>query len=80
MGSIHNRYITVVTIVTLSLAPVFRHHHWVWQLVSRQEATEIVQCAKSDPCPTAKRTVVERYLTPRKSEMRKAHGRPPRRP
>jgi hypothetical protein len=80
LGSIHHRYITVVTIVTLSLAPVFRHHHWVWMLVGRHQTKTVVECARGDSCPARKRTVVEKYLAPSRLELQKAHGKRPHRP
>jgi hypothetical protein len=61
--SIHTRGVTVVTIITLVFAPVFRGHHWVWHLVSKKVETTQVACKPSDPCP-AHKTVLDKVYLP----------------
>ena len=51
MNSGGHRGFTVVTIVTLIFAPLFVHHHWVWQLVGKTKQTTIEQCVAHQPCP-----------------------------
>jgi hypothetical protein len=60
--SIHTRGVTVVTIITLVFAPVFRGHHWVWHLVGRKVETTQVACKPHDPCPAQKIVVDKVYL------------------
>jgi hypothetical protein len=60
--SIHTRGVTVVTIVTLVFAPVFRGHHWVWHLVGKKVETKQVVCQPKEPCPAEKTIVNKVYL------------------
>jgi hypothetical protein len=47
----------VVTIVTLMFAPLFAHHHWMWQLVGKTEQSHVEQCVVNQPCPKKQRIV-----------------------
>jgi hypothetical protein len=51
------RGFTVVTVVTIMVAPVFRGHHWLWEIVGRTKQTEIRQCVAHQPCPRHERIV-----------------------
>lgn len=51
------RGFTVVTVVTLIMAPVFKGHHWLWELVGRNEQTYVKQCVVNQPCPRHERIV-----------------------
>jgi hypothetical protein len=51
------RGFTVVTVVTIMVAPVFRGHHWLWEIIGRSEKTEIRQCVVHQPCPRHERIV-----------------------
>jgi len=46
------RSVTVVTILTLFFAPVWKGHHWKNVLVGKTTETQIVECQQGDPCPT----------------------------
>jgi hypothetical protein len=46
-----HRTATIVTVLTLILAPVARHQHWVWQVVGKQTTTTTVACAPGAACP-----------------------------
>jgi hypothetical protein len=61
--SIHTRGVTVVTIVTLVFAPVFKGHHWVWHLIGRKVETKQVACQPHEPCP-AEKTIVDKVYLP----------------
>lgn len=63
------RGFTVVTVVTLMIAPVFKGHQWLWKLVGRSEQTYVKQCVANQPCPRTERivnTVTVPYQEPTK--------------
>jgi len=51
------RGFTVVTVVTIMVAPVFRGHHWLLKLVGRSEQTYVRQCVPHERCPRHERIV-----------------------
>lgn len=63
MHSIHTKGVTVVTIVTLVFAPVFKGNHWVWHLIGRKVETKQVACQPHEPCP-AEKTIVDKVYVP----------------
>ena len=58
MNSGSSRGFTVVTIITLIFSPIFVHHHWLYDLVSRTSETHTEACVIDRPCP-AHVTVVQ---------------------
>jgi hypothetical protein len=61
--SIHTKGVTVVTIVTLVFAPVFKGNHWVWHLIGKKVETTQVACQPNEPCP-AEKTIVDKVYVP----------------
>jgi N-acyl-L-homoserine lactone synthetase len=57
MNSGAHRGVTVVTVLTLIFAPVFKHNHWVWKLVGKTRETHTEKCVAKQPCPFRRREV-----------------------
>jgi hypothetical protein len=58
MNSGSHRGFTVVVIMTLIFAPIFKNHHWMYGAPTVKTETHVEQCAASAPCPALK-TIVE---------------------
>jgi hypothetical protein len=54
MQSAATRGFTVVTVVTLIFAPVWKGNHWVNLLTGKTTETTVVKCQPNDPCPAQK--------------------------
>ena len=54
MQSAATRGFTVVTVVTMILAPVWKGKHWVNVLTGKSSETTVVQCQPNAPCPAHK--------------------------
>jgi hypothetical protein len=54
MQSAATRGFTVVTVVTLIFAPVWKGNHWVNLLAGKKTETTVVKCQPNDPCPAKK--------------------------
>jgi hypothetical protein len=55
MQSAATRGFTVVTVVTLIFAPMWKKNHWVEVLVGKKTETTVVKCQPHDPCPAHKK-------------------------
>jgi hypothetical protein len=51
MTSGTTRGFTVVTIMTLIFAPLFKNHHWVYGPPTLKTETHVQQCVPQKPCP-----------------------------
>jgi hypothetical protein len=54
MNSGTTRGFTVVTIMTLIFAPLFKNHHWVYGPPTLKTETHVEQCVPQKPCPAFK--------------------------
>lgn len=64
MHSIHQKGVTVVTVMTLFFAPVYRGNHWVETLVGKTTETTVVKCQAGSPCPAEQHIVKKVVLGP----------------
>jgi hypothetical protein len=63
MQSAATRGFTVVTVVTLIFAPVWKGNHWVSVLTGKKTETTVVKCQPNDPCP-ARKHVTQKVVLP----------------
>ncbi len=57
------RGVTVMVVMTLVFAPVFKNGHWLYRLTGKSQKTTVVRCTEKAPCP-AKKTSVRRVYRP----------------
>jgi hypothetical protein len=63
MQSAATRGFTVVTVVTLIFAPVWKGHHWIDVLTGKNTETTIVKCQPNAHCP-ARKHITQRVVQP----------------
>jgi hypothetical protein len=80
MGSGGTRSVTVVIVVTMIFAPVFKHNHWIYRFVGKRQTSHVVRCtAASKPaaCPARKRIVRRVYRPLPKNAIARCKGHKP---
>jgi hypothetical protein len=63
MQSAATRGFTVVTVVTMIFAPMWKGNHWVEVLLGKKTETTVVKCEPHDPCPAHKR-ITQKIVLP----------------
>ena len=63
MQSAATRGFTVVTVVTLIFAPLWKGNHWINVLTGKTTETKVVKCQATDPCP-ARKHITQKVVLP----------------
>jgi hypothetical protein len=72
--------VTVVIVVTMVFAPVFKHNHWLYRLVSQKQTTHSVRCvagSTAKTCPARKQVVRRVYRPLPKNALARCKGHRP---
>lgn len=80
MGSGGTRSVTVVIVVTMIFAPVFKNNHWIYRLAGKRQTTHVVRCAagsKPAACPARKRVIRRVYRPLPKNAVARCKGHRP---